>query len=362
MERLNENKLFKLIRNLDFPPLEFKVSDEMLSVQSPNSGEKLTIDYIADISWENKSYKFIVEVKRQATPKMLESVGYQLKKYISAFKKLNNSQIYYPLLIAPYLNEDSLSKLASENISGIDLSGNGLVIVPGELFVYRFGAKNKFPSNAPIKNVFRGTSSIIPRVFLSKPEYSSVNEVLDEITNRSGKTTIGTVSKVLKTLEEELIISRKNGIRLIDAGSLLKNLRENYRRPTVEKRIIGKADDLDDTLLQMSENAEREDFLFAVNEPRRYSVMPSSNAVTRVYTESIDKSLSEVDFSEEERFSNLEIIETQDPTVYFDRRNDYASGYYYTSPFQVYLELANGGKREKDSAEQIEKAILNFIY
>lgn len=362
MERLNEYRVFELVRELSFLPLEFKVLEELKPFQSPKSGEKFTIDFIADISWENKSYRFIVEVKSQATPKMLDSAVYQLKKYISAYEELDNSQTYYPLLITTYLNEESLTKLASERISGIDLSGNGLVIVPGELFVYRFGAKNKFPSNTPIKNVFRGVSSIVPRVFLSKSEYTSVNEVLDEITERSGKTTLGTVSKVLKTLEEELIISRKEGIRLIDAKGLLKNLLENYRRPVVEKRLIGKVPDLDDAILRMSENADKNDFLLAVNDPGRYAVMPSSNAPARIYTQNINKSLSEVYFDESERFSNLEIIETQEPAIYFDRRYELAPGYYFTSPLQVYLELANSGKREKETAGQIAEGLLNFRY
>ncbi len=139
-------------------------------------------------------------------------------------------------------------------------------------------------------------------------------------------------------------------------------MRENYRQPIAEKRITGKAEDIDDTLLQMSENADENDFLCAVNEPRRYAVMPSSNAMTKVYTQNIDKLLAEINFSEGERFSNLEIIETQDPTVYFDRRYELAPGYYFTSPLQVYLELANGGKREKETAEQIAEGLLNFRY
>ncbi len=358
MKRLNEQNLFELVRKLEFPPVEFTIAEEMPRFQS----RELKGDFLAEIKWANKSYKFLVEVKNQATPKMIDTAIYQLKDYISAFQTFNSSENYYPLLIAPYLSEERLKRLASENISGIDLSGNGLVIVPGELFVYRFGAKNKFPSNAPIKNVYRGVSSIIPRVFFTKPEYANATEILNQIAEKSGKTTLATVSKVLKSLEEELIISRKNLIRLIDAKNLLKNLRENYRRPIVEKRIFGKTDDLDDTLLQISKNAEREDFLFAVNEPRRYSVMPSSNAVTRIFTENINKLLAEVNFNEQERFSNLEIIETQDPTVYFDRRYELASGCYFASPLQIYLELTSGGKREKETAGQIEEAILNFRY
>lgn len=112
----------------------------------------------------------------------------------------------------------------------------------------------------------------------------------------------------------------------------------------------------------MSDNAEEKDLQFAVNEPQRYSIMPSGNPVAKVYTQNINETLTEVDFSEQERFSNIEIIETQDQTVYFDRRYELGVGCYFTSPLQVYLELANSGKREKETAEQIEEGLLNYRY
>lgn len=237
-----------------------------------------------------------------------------------------------------------------------------MVVVPDELFVYRFGEKNKFPSNAPIKNVFRGTSSIIPRVFLARAEYQSVTEVLEEILERGGKTTIATVSKVLKTLEEDLLISRKEGIRLLDSKGLLNNLRENYQRPAIERKMIGKVGNLDNTLIRLSENSAENKILYAIDKPRRYAVMGTDSSATRVYTENISSSLLETDFTETSRFPNLEIIQTSDQTVYFDRRYEMATGAYYTSPLQVYLELATGGKREKETAEQIEEGLLNFRY
>ena len=122
------------------------------------------------------------------------------------------------------MSEDALKRLFEAEISGIDLSGNGVVVVPDKLFVYRAGAKNKFLSNAPIKNVFRGTSSLIRGVFFAKPEYENVGEVLEEIKKRGGRTTFSTVSKVLKTLEEELIIGKGEKIRLLDAKKLLAAL------------------------------------------------------------------------------------------------------------------------------------------
>jgi hypothetical protein len=351
-ERLTETDLMRLIPSMEFPPLKFKNL-----VMEYALGRGLRIDCIADIEWETKSYKFIIEAKRQATPEVFNRAVYQIKDYLSAFQDFDNSQTYYPMLIAPYLSEAQLERLAAENISGLDLCGNGLVIVPGELFVYRFGAKNKFPANAPIKNVFRGVSSIVPRVFLAKLQYAGVTEVLDEITARSGKITLATVSKVLKTLEEELIISRKGGIRLLDGRSLLKKLSENYRRPKRERIVTGKAPGFSE-IIKIAGSTANNGLLCVLDDPQRYAVIPSSGTPTRIYTEDLAKSLQKIEFYETNRFPNLEIIETQDPTIYFDRRYDSQSGLYYTPPVQVYLDLANGGKREQEIAEQLRENIL----
>ena len=362
-EKQTEKNLLKLVRSIKFPPLEINFGEEIQPFDSKDN----RAEFIAEINWKDKSYKFIVEIKRQATPKIIEEIIFRKQStsyldWLYDFPQVEPNEKYYYLLIAPYLNEEKLNSLAEAEISGIDLSGNGLVIVPDELFVYRSGEKNKFPSNAPIKNVFRGTSSIIPRVFFAKPEFQSVTEVLEEILERSGNITMGTVSKVLKTLEQELLISRKEEIKIIDPRNLLENLRENYEKPSVEKKLIGKVENLDNTLIQLSENSAENKILYAIDKPRRYAVMGTDSSATRVYTENISSSLMESNFTETSRFPNLEIIQTSDPTVYFDRRYEMASAAYYTSPLQVYLELANGGKREKETAEQIEEGLLNFRY
>lgn len=359
MERLTENIIGGLIRDIEFPPLNFKNFEEIPTFAIESDYTTFKPDYGVNIEWENESFKFIVEVKNQATPKKTDEAIYYLKKFISA---IGESEKYYPLLIAPYLSEERLEQLMKEKISGLDLSGNGLIYVPGKIFVYRSGAKNKFPSNAPIKNVFYGTSSLIGRVFLVNPEYAAVGEILDEIIQRSGNTTIGTVSKVLKTLEENLIISRSSGIRLIDGRRLLKNLSENYRKPKIRRIVKGKAENLENALGQMSENANKNGILLAINEPQRYAVMPSTGTAVKIYVENKKAVLEKIEFSENERFPNIELIETGDPTVYFDRRWNSEDNIYFTSPVQIYLELANGGKREKETAETIAEGILNFSY
>lgn len=197
---------------------------------------------------------FAADVLGQATPKQIETRILRLARHTGA--KTNGGRRgksrFYPLIIAPYLSEQMLNRLAEAEISGIDLSGNGVVVVPDKLFIYRTGEKNKFLSSAPIKNIFRGTSSLAARVFFAKPEYETVGDVLEEIKRRGGRTTFSTVSKVLKSLEEELIIGKGEGIHLLDGKKLLTELRENYRRPDARRILRGKVGDLSPALKRLS--------------------------------------------------------------------------------------------------------------
>ena len=118
--------------------------------------------------------------------------------------------------------------------------------------------------------------------------------------------------------------------------------------------------DLPAALEEIHQNAERENILYARNAPSKYTVMPSGGAPIKVYTESIERVTRGIEGTKTNRFPNLEILEVKDPLVYFDRRSD--QGAVWLSPLEVYLELANGGKREKDAAKEMVNGLLNEKY
>lgn len=358
MRRLTDGKMENLIEKLKFEPLSIKILEKEYKISS-NSSER--IDLLLNISWEKTSARFITEVKKQGTPKKIEEAIYNLEKYKEKLSDLKSGKTVYPLIIAPFLSEDTLKLLIERQISGIDLSGNGAVIVPGKLFFYKTGEKNKFPASTPIKNVFSGVSSTVARVLLLKPEYETVGEVVEEVAKRGSSASFSTVSKVLKSLEEDLIISRKRGVRLIDGKRLLNSLVENYSSPQISRRVVGKVSDVSDALEKIRRTAQNNEIRYARNEPSKYTVMPQAGgASVRIYTDSIKKLTREIEITETDRFPNIELIETDEPTIYFDLRKD--DGFYWTSPLEVYLELANGGKREKETAENMIGELLNFNY
>ena len=92
--------------------------------------------------------EFAAEIRAQSTPKILRQALYEIKA--SARSTGMN-----PMIIAPYLDREALTVLEREEVSGVDLCGNGVIIVPGRLYVERSGQRNQFPSSAPIKSIYR---------------------------------------------------------------------------------------------------------------------------------------------------------------------------------------------------------------
>lgn len=347
MRRLTEKQIKDSLGKIDFKPLKIRLEDR--KTPATDDAARLVI------GWKDGSEYFLPEILGEASPKQVDLSLFRIEEK-TAGKSAGKS--LFPIIIAPYLSEQALNRLAESEISGIDLSGNGVVVIPGKLFVYRAGAKNKFLSNAPIKNVFRGTSSLVARVFFNKSEYENVGEILGEITTRGGKTTFSTVSKVLKALEEELIIAKGEKVRLLDAKRLLEKLVKNYRRPQMRRTLSIKCTDLSTALEKISENAKKKNIIFAWDYPARYTVMPSDTFPMKIYTESIDELLKGVDFTETSRFPDITLMETDETTLYFDRSREQES--YFLSPLETYLQLATQGKREQEAALLMTDKLLDL--
>lgn len=331
-----------------FLPLEISILtlEESGILDRPS---RLRPDFALIAGWEGREHTFIAEYKRSSTPRALEAAIQQARRYAEVGP-------YLPMVIVPYLSPGALDRLVEEEVSGIDLSGNGLIIVPGEWFIRSTGAKNRFSAGAPIKNVYRGTTSLVARAFFARPTYPSVQEVLEEIQRRRGETTLPTVSKALKSLEEDLLVARGETIRLLQPERLLELLVQNYREPAVTNRRRVKVPDRWSTLQQFVSNAREYGVSLVGDLPSRYVIMPESDGVTRVYTTSIETTTRDVELGGASRFPNMELIETRDQTVYFDPSTD--QQFPYISPLQTYLTLATGGKREQEAAAQLRPDLI----
>lgn len=374
---LTESAAIAELTRIGFPPftLDVKRREELIQPR-----KRTRPDAELELEWQGKRRRFIVEYKASATPRQVDVALTQLRDYLREYGTTPDVDVQpatrdrFRMFLAPYLSPAILERLIREGVSGIDLSGNGVVIIPGEWFVMRTGNENRYPSSAPIKNIYRGRSSLVCRALLLRAEYPSVGAIVDALRDDKGGNTgvtQATVSKVLKTLQEELLITRagegrSSSIRLTQPGELLDRLVRNYQQPKTSRilrgvpvrTIPGDEDDVSETtpMAIMAAAAERAGVRYAIDQVASYASFPGSEEV-RIYVQSLAPIIDADAIREDDRFATVRLVETRDPTAYFDTR--VVGGTSRVSPIQVYLELANGTKREREISDTVRARILS---
>jgi hypothetical protein len=334
-----------------FPPLQLRFEIE------PNQDRRAgQLDAIAITTWSGQTDRFAVEVKSQSSTRAF-------REALDALQfKLRDPELR-PMMVLPFLSDEHLRALEQIQFSGIDLCGNGLVIVPNRLFVLRSGSPNPFRQPLPLQNVYRGVASLVARVFLAQPAFGSLEEIQHQVRIRGPAVAISTVSKSLRRLEDDLVVMRmpSREIELRQPDVLLEKLQQNYVPPRVTRVFQGRADDPAQLAQRIGGLAEDDGYIFArltgLSSADHYAIM-ARNDRTVMYCRGIDKVLQRVGGSlvPDTRFANFELRETDDPTAYFDlpRWSDTP----YASRLQTYLELMAGDQRDRDAAQQIREVIL----
>ncbi len=355
--RINEQDIMDLLltSSIRLPPLEISLvrTDTALG----DSARRRQPDALVDMAWgDQQQQRFVVEIKATSTPKAVDVAASQATAYA-------NPPATYPMVLVPFLSEDEIARLEKRGVCGVDLSGNGVVMVPGRLFVLRSGQPNRFRESRTIRNVYRGASSVVARVLLVRSPYASVTEVFNEIRSRSGNVVLSTVSKALKRLDEDLVVSRKAGqIKLLQPDRLIDRLAENYERPSIrDAQRVKSSMNLTRLFAVLKQVSAEERIRLAVtgaSSANRYTAM-AQERILSVYCSRLRPLLSETSsvLDAATRFPNIEFLETRDPSAYFDTRSE--DGIPWASPIQTYLELIAGDKRQRQVAEQVRMGIIS---
>ncbi len=319
-------------------------------------------DFRVSVAWDADRWEFAAEAKTRNTPRVLDEALRQARRWAAASGRL-------PMVIVPFLGEKRIERLEEEGVSGLDLCGNGLVLVPGRLLLRRTGQPNRYPESRPARFAYRGATSLVPRVFLRRAEYQSVGQVRDEIKAAGGSVALSTVSKALARMTDDLIVDRSEGrIALMQPDKLLDVLLENFAAPRPERTA------------QLKTPLPLEDFFrraqgFVGSAPKLQMVLSGASAQDRyagglradvptVYANNLNelkRRIGDDAWKPVDRFANLTVVETRDPTPFFDARRD-DGGASFASPVQAYLELAAGGdKRDTEMAQQVRSRILRDL-
>jgi hypothetical protein len=355
--RLTEEQIVQSLKSTDgkYAPLMINSLQEQISLR-----EGSQFDVIMECSIQDgPSFKAVVEIKTVASPQNILMAAQLLKTYVAD----DEQEDKIPLLVAPYIGKKQAQILADNGISWLDLSGNMSIRVSNQIYIERTGKPNRFPDTAPIKKIFQGTSSLVSRALLLKPEgFSTLYEMVDFINNRNAKVTLSTVSKVLKSLEEELLINRsKSLISVADPQKLLDRLAEGYKNSTERKRRNTYGFVIENfQKLSAGVTGQCKDYLAC----GFYAAQIKGLAVTdqkTLFVKDIEQFRRKaerklVSVTPDAEFGNVIITETNDPGVWFDP--DWRVIDSVVDDIELYLEMIVDTPRGPKIAEQLKQRIL----
>lgn len=299
-------------------------------------------DFEISFLWRNRETHFSARIQLRTAPR-------NVQKTLSTIDRQGDNM----LLALPYLSSSIVNLLEETNVSGIDLNGN-YVLQTEDFVAIQLDKKNKYKESGGIKNVFRGTSSIVCRYLLQNPgPHETVTAIHTSIRDWDGRVSMSTVSKVLSTLNDELIVEKGNCIQVLQPDKLLQNLRDEYRRPqTVQSIPLALPEARQDKEAILTEMLGNGLWVWgAGSSAERYATTTPSQE-HEVYVRELPLN-NGIDAYKDERFYNCILHESREDFVYFGHDKHWAS------EIQTYLELVNGDKREREIAHHIKQRILH---
>ena len=343
--------------DIELPPLELTL-DRTMACENIISNTQ--VDGFLQVRWRHQSETFLIECKSANTPKVLDEAIAQARHYA------NNLNLQ-PLIIVPYLSEESLRSLEENETSGVDLCGNGILITEDFQF-RRSGQPNRYKDTRPIRNAFSGDSSIFARCFLLRDHYSSLRDLVEfahqrtfgvHPTNKTNALTQSTASKVVHALIDDLAVIKNGGkLEIQDKRRLLKLLRQGYRKAAL-LNVTGTTPLSQDQIYQVLREERTKGSLRSVatglSSAGYYQVLSGDNRLA-FYVDNLAVASNKLQIRPGKAFANIELHEYRSNAVYFDSRED--GDKLWASPIQTWLELMDQGPREQEAAIEIEQMLL----
>ncbi len=307
------------------------------------------------LGWENGVVvRFAVEARQARSMRDLQAAARRVRAR-------GNDLGLPPLVVVPYLSDAGLTLLRDEGVSGLDHVGNGTVELPGRWWFFQRGIPGRAPGPTRPRAPYRGTSALVGRALLARPTYRTLGDVKAEVERRGGAISLSQVSKVLRALEEDLVIRKDaNGISLLQPARLLDALVRGYRRPEPTSTLDIRASRDAAFFAALRERAEVGGMILVGYDPQRYVVAPEVRERVVIYVgpgDGLHVDLAEwLGLEPAARFANVRVQVVNGLSVLFDAREE--DGFLWCAPLEVYLQLMQGGKREKEAAESLRSDIL----
>lgn len=315
------------------------------------------IDAVVDVAFGND-----VSTERFAVVCRTRSTTEDFRKAIQQASDNARRLAFHPLIFLPYLSPDRLMELEGLAVSGVDMCGNGIAYVPNHTCVFRTGQPNLYPDSRPVANPYRGRSGIVARMLIDKPQWDTLSELSYAIEKQSQLKgpSLSQVSKAIAAfVEEMLVIKEGNRITLTDPIRMLDHLRKNWRRGQPRKQRSYRSLEGKPRLSELSGSEDLAWSLTGESSATRYCEIAQGGPL-RVAVSDLKLAESMLSLAPESvpSFADIVLTETKDDETFFANEQD-GDGIRYASRIQTWLELNEGDARQRETAKDLHRSIIN---
>lgn len=186
-----------------------------------------------DLKFSDTLVTVYAELKNACTPKEIE----QIAPWLSNLKQAKSGAAY--ALICPYISPQVQAICDDNKIDFIDLAGNISINVPGKLLLRRTGLQNTTKTRFSLyRDPFSGKSSRVLRVLLEKPGQWTLTKIAEELESERQQNpalsdqfemSLASISRTLRSLEEELLVRKRDVILVPEPKRLLFRWADKYK-------------------------------------------------------------------------------------------------------------------------------------
>jgi len=313
------------------------------------------IDFLINVEHGGERYRLLCEVKSNGQPRHVRNAIFQLKHAASQYELE-----VLPVIIAPYLSNQSQELCRSESCGYMDFVGNTFLEF-GSVHIDHKTDKTPKNEQRSLRSIFKPKAAHILRQLLNDPERRWRIADLAAAASASA----GHVSEVGQALRErEWAEQSKDGLYLINPDALLDTWAEKYERPAGERVNLY-------THLHGSELANGIRLIMATYPSPKIAFGSYSAAdwiapfarTGKTYLYADERGLgalqTRLELQQPHKGANIEICVPDEDGV-LDDAIQLETSLICTSPVQTYLDLMISGERGREAAQFLREAKLQW--
>ncbi len=260
-----------------------------------------------------------------------------------------------PLVATPYLSPRALDDLEAAGVSGVDLCGNGLIIIPGRTYIRLSGQPNHYPQSQPLANPYSGRSAMVARMLLAEPAWPGLDALRAAIQEGGCAISLPQTSKAVRALVDDLVVTKSGrAIRQVSQLSILDRLGDAWRGVAhPSKTLLWRLPEGQEVVGALKRWPYPDWAITGASSAPRYAAM-AQGGPRQVAVRDLGRATASLDGTPETiaGFAELLFVETQQDGYYFMNETD-TDGVRWASKLQTWLEMNNGDARQRQVAQDI---------